>query len=93
MKTIQQAIAEHGATHIYREIDFEPGCADRMVALGLERPKTLRDVWGAHSVAFDALTPAERRGETRELRVRLDYLASASKTGIAPRMPRTRLTR
>lgn len=86
--TIEQAIATHGALHVYREIDFEPGCAERMVALGLTAPQTLADVWRAHAAAHAALSAEEMRGERRELRVRVAYMASACKVGRAPRMPR-----
>ena len=65
--TIEQAIATHGALHVYREIDFEPGCAERMVALGLTAPQTLADVWRAHAAAHAALSAEEMRGERREV--------------------------
>lgn len=93
MKTVDEAISAHGARHVYQQVDFEPGCRDRMIALGLSAPVTLGDIWRAHRAAYEAMTERERIAEAAELRVRLDDLASGCKAGIAPRMPREGLTR
>lgn len=86
--TIEEAIAVHGALHVYREIDFEPGCGERMMALGLPAPETLADIWRAHKAAHAALSDSERRTEQHEIEVRLAYLGAACKAGVAPKMPR-----
>lgn len=87
-KTVEQVIVEYGASHVYREVDFEPGVAERMVALGLPAPKSLADVWRAHAAAHAALSEAELKIERNETEVALEYLASACKGGIGPRRPR-----
>ena len=88
--TIEQAIATHGALHVYREIDFEPGCAERMVALGLTAPQTLADVWRAHAAAHAALSAEEMRGEDGDIldprlqRGRMDHRAGETVVQILP---------
>jgi hypothetical protein len=62
--------------------DFEPGCADRMEALGLPHPKTLGDVFRAQRDAYGAISEHEHQAYDRETRVALLYLASACKSGI-----------
>jgi hypothetical protein len=87
--TIEQAIEQHGALKVFHACDGEPGCPARMAALGLPEPKTYGDVYKAMTVAWKALSDAERAAEGRRDRMRLDYLASATKVpGAAPNMPR-----
>jgi len=62
-----------------------PGAA--MVALGLPEPANLGDVWRAMRDAYDAMTDHERVCEDNETRVRLNYIAAASKCVVAPQMP------
>jgi hypothetical protein len=61
MARIDQAISERGAAYVYSEIDFEPGCVERMAALGLDGPQTLGDVRRASDRAYRALSRQERQ--------------------------------
>lgn len=63
----------------------EPRAA--MVALGLPAPANLGDVWRAMRDAYDAMTDRECACEDNETRVRLNYIAAASKCAVAPRIP------
>jgi hypothetical protein len=89
MITIDQAIKQHGALTVFHACDGEPGCVARMAALGLPEPKTFGDVYVAMVAAWEALSDAERAAEGMRDRLRLDYLASATKVPQAtPQMPR-----
>ena len=70
----------------------DPG--DALEALGIQRPKTLADVWRAMRQAYEDMTPRERAQEDHETRVRLHYVASATKVpGAAPKIPDARYTK
>jgi hypothetical protein len=84
---INQAIATHGAVTVYRATGLEPGVTDRMLALGLDAPRTMADVMRVNQAAYDALSNGERAAENREARAALRYLASACKAGVAPNRP------
>lgn len=63
-------------------------------AIGLPKPRNYGDVWRTMSDAYDRMTLAEQRIEDNETRVRLNYIASATKVpGAAPKFPEVRYTK
>lgn len=88
MLTIHKAIRQHGARRVYHACDAEAGCPDRMVELGLPRPSNLGDVFRAMSAAYAAMSLSEQAEEDRRDEIRGRYVASASKSGVGPILPR-----
>lgn len=65
-----------------------------MEALGLGRPQTYGDIWRAARAAYASMSDAERRIEDNETRVRLNYIASATKVpGATPKIQDARYTK